>query len=1005
VLALAAPALAQSTNTSTLVVVVVDKTGLAQKGAKISVVDVSTGAARDAVSSDNGSATFSALPITGTYTVKVVKDGFANEERKDVKLRSGETATITVKLSVGAQEAIVVVYGTQLGVRADSQIGRTIDSQEISETPILGRKVSTLPLFNSAFRSGKGIGDLFVNATYFVTAAGSRRTTTTMVDGATDDEGWGRQVPVITMPIGAVAEAAILSNSFNAEYGWTSGPAVNLVTKSGTNAFHGEGLFMARPGKWQERGFSPNEFCPPSITTCKMPTVFNGQPTTLTSIGAVDVPDQLNQVSGTIGGPIVKDRTFFFASADYTRQDRTTALSSALPSFVLDNGSLSYTGEYRQKLVNARVDHKINPNQSLMFRVNYDHFFDTNPQDTVIGTTAPTAARIYTRGGWSTQVNHTAIVSSGLLNEARFVFTNGDPVTEWAAVESGTIYQRTAGSIPFKIGANQVSDLYSRQATFSDTLSWSHANHTFRMGGSLARHMTGGVGNEPGQALLGTFTFLGSGAHATLPIDQLTLADVQNYSQPYSFGAPTAYTLNQWLGVGFIQDTLRARSDLTLDLGLRYDRQSLTQSTKDFAPRIGFGWHPKGNARLAIRGGYGMYYTQVLTNVVAGYIQNGLDGFTTYTATPGQTGFPTCLGINGDTGCSLPLTFSSDPTKAPARNITIVAGKRDYYTTQFPKFGLDFSKVPNYPDQLRNPRSQVMSFGAEREIFRGFTVSADYVHQHWTDLVRTVDLNAPAPFNRTAPGQVRTVAAANATRPITPVTGGVTQINTIMNLGVADYDGLQTLVTYRAIRKLYVAVSYTLSKATNTSEPDGNGIAPNQPDITSLGEQERGPSLLDQRHRAVITVTYQLPYNLTVGTVTQLASARPLNAITGVDNNGDGSATNDRPVINGVVVPKSSFLGTGQQDISIFVEARLKSGRQTVTLRAEGFNLLDHSNLLGRAINTYGDTGTASPSFGQFSGTLQLATQGATSNTTYAIPAFANIDPPRMVQLVLRVTF
>jgi hypothetical protein len=498
---------------------------------------------------------------------------------------------------------------------------------------------------------------------------------------------------------------------------------------------------------------------------------------------------------------------------------------------------------------------------------------------------------------------------------------------------------------------------------------------------------------------------LGRGAPTRPPLDQLTLADVQNYSQPYSFGAPTAYTLNQWLGVGFIQDTLRARSDLTLDLGLRYDRQSLTQSTKDFAPRIGFGWHPKGNARLAIRGGYGMYYTQVLTNVVAGYIQNGLDGFTTYTATPGQTGFPTCLGINGDTGCSLPLTFSSDPTKAPARNITIVAGKRDYYTTQFPKFGLDFSKVPNYPDQLRNPRSQVMSFGAEREIFRGFTVSADYVHQHWTDLVRTVDLNAPAPFNRTAPGQVRTVAAANATRPITPVTGGVTQINTIMNLGVADYDGLQTLVTYRAIRKLYVAVSYTLSKATNTSEPDGNGIAPNQPDITSLGEEERGPSLLDQRHRAVITVTYQLPYNLTVGTVTQLASARPLNAITGVDNNGDGSATNDRPVINGVVVPKSSFLGTGQQDISIFVEARLKSGRQTVTLRAEGFNLLDHSNLLGRAINTYGDTGTASPSFGQFSGTLQLATQGATSNTTYAIPAFANIDPPRMVQLVLRVTF
>src|SRR5262252_4461147 len=154
-LSLAAPALAQSTNTSTLVVVVVDKTGLAQSGAKVSVVDVTTGKARDAVSTDNGTATFSALPITGSYTVTISKDGFATEERKDLVLRSGETATVNVKLNVNSQEAIVVIYGTQIGVRADSQVGRTLNSREIDETPILGRKVSTLPLLNSAFRSGK----------------------------------------------------------------------------------------------------------------------------------------------------------------------------------------------------------------------------------------------------------------------------------------------------------------------------------------------------------------------------------------------------------------------------------------------------------------------------------------------------------------------------------------------------------------------------------------------------------------------------------------------------------------------------------------------------------------------------------------------------------------------------------------------------------------------------------------------------------------------------------
>lgn len=122
----------------------------------------------------------------------------------------------------------------------------------------------------------------------------------------------------------------------------------------------------------------------------------------------------------------------------------------------------------------------------------------------------------------------------------------------------------------------------------------------------------------------------------------------------------------------------------------------------------------------------------------------------------------------------------------------------------------------------------------------------------------TVDLNAPSVFDRTAPGQVRTVAAANATRPILPVNGGVRQVNVIMNLGDADYNALQTNLVYRGHRKMYASLSYTLSKATNTTEPDGNGINPNQSIITRLGEEERGPSVVDQRHRAVVTFNYQL---------------------------------------------------------------------------------------------------------------------------------------------------
>ena len=980
---IAIPVAAQSPNTATMIVVVVDQAGAVVKDAKVSLTNTATGAVREVLSGGDGTATIPGLTLTGTYTVVVSKEGFGNEELKDVLLRSGETATMTVKLLVGSAAAEVTVYGTVEGVRADPQIGRRLDNAQIDETPILGRKASTLPLLNSAFRQAKGTGDLFVNQTYFVTGAGSRRTTTTTLDGANNDEAWGRQTMIATVPLGAIQEMTVLSNAFSSEFGWTAGPALNIVTKSGTNGLHGEGLYMNRPGDMQAKSFSTSNFCPPSVSTCVTPS-------TLSAISPVDVPDTLNQFSGSIGGPIIKDKTFFFAAADYTRQDRTTFLSSTLPAFLLPaDGQLDYTGHYRQTLVDARLDHKLTTNQTLTFRTNVDRFSDDNPQDAVGGTNAPSVARTYARRSITGQVNHTWVVSPYLLNEARFAYLNGDPVTEWSAPTISTTYTR-AGSVPFTIGQSRFSNLFGHQAQLSDTLSWSHGKHYLRFGGSLIHHTSGGFGSEPGTAILGTFTFKNT---TTAPFDQLTLADVQQYTQPINFGIST-YNLSQWLYALFVQDSIHLRRDLTLDLGLRYDRQTLTDGTKNFAPRAGFGWHPGGDSRTSIRGGYGMYYTQIQSNLVASYLVGGLDGLTTYTAIPGQLGFPTCL-----TGSCLPLSFDPKTLPAselPARDITIQAGRRSFYEAQFAKYGLNFDLLPNYPDKLVSPRSQVVSIGAEREVTRGFFVGSDYVHQHWTDLDRTVDLNAPSLFPRTAPGQVRTVAAANATRPILPVNGGVRQVNVLMNLGVADYDGLQTQVSYRGNSHMYAAVSYTLSKATNTTEPDGNGTGSNESNIAGLGEVERAPSFLDQRHRAVITFLYRLPYHITAGTLSQFASSRPFNATTGVDNNGDG-INNDRPVINGQVISRSAFRSTPTSDVGMFVEGSIKTSERTsILLRLEGFNLFNHGNFLGRGQTVYSDTGTANPTFGQFVAVGTAAT---------AIPAFANIDPPRMFQLQVRFIF
>jgi Carboxypeptidase regulatory-like domain/TonB dependent receptor len=975
---------AQSPNTASMIVIVVDQNGAVVKDATVRVVNSATSAEREGMSGSDGSITIPGLSLTGRYSVSVTKEGFSNEEKQDLTLRSGETAALTVTLRVGSEKAEVTVYGTAEGVRANPQIGARLDSPTIDETPILGRKATTLPLLNAAFRQAKGTGDLFVNATYFVTGVGGRRQTTVLLDGGNNDEGWGRQTAIATIPLGAIQEITILSNAFSSEFGWTSGPALNIVTKSGTNEFHGEGILLVRPGGWQAKTFSTKGFCPPSVSTCVTPS-------TLTAINPVDIPDALNQFSGSFGGPIVKDKTFFFATADYTRQNRTAFLSTTLPTFVLPaDGNLAYTGHYRQTLFDGRLDHRFTPNQSFMFRMNLDRFYDDNPQDAVGGTNAPSVARRYTRRSWTAQANHTWVLNSRLLNEVRFAYLHGDPVTLWEAQTLSTTYTR-GGAVPFTIGQSRASDIYSYQTQLADTLSWSHGKHYLRFGGSAIHHVSGGTGSEPGTAILGTFTFRNT---TTAPFGQLTLADVQSYTQPIDFGI-NSYRLPQWLYTAFVQDSIHWRRDLTVDAGLRYDRQTLTDAKLNFAPRLGFGWHPGGDPRLSIRGGYGMYYTQIRSNAVAGYLVNGLDGLTTYTAVSGQTGFPTCL-----TGSCLPLSF--DPrtlpaTQLPARDITIRAGQRAFYQAQFARYGVNFNLLPNYPDKLANPRSQVVSLGAEREFAKGLFFGADFVHQHLSGIDRTVDLNAPAPFDRTAPGQVRTVGTANGTRPILPINGGVRQVNVLMNLGVADYNGLQTQFSYRGHRRLYASVGYTLSKTTNTSEPDGNGIGPNESNLARLGEEERGPSVLDQRHRAVISVSYRFPYNITAGTLTQLASARPFNSTTGVDNNGDG-ANNDRPVIDGRVISKSAFRGTPTSDVSIFVEGRLfRHEQRALLLRLEGFNIFNHGNFLGRGVTTYGDAATAASTFGQFVGGVGTATN--------AIPAFANIDPPRMFQLQARYVF
>ena len=183
--------------------------------------------------------------------------------------------------------------------------------------------------------------------------------------------------------------------------------------------------------------------------------------------------------------------------------------------------------------------------------------------------------------------------------------------------------------------------------------------------------------------------------------------------------------------------TIACGDDLTLDLGIRYDRQTFSDGTKDFAPRLGFGWNPNGDPKTVVRGGYGLYYTMLRGNTDASFTLGGPTGIFTYQATPGQTGFPSCL------SCT-PVAYDQNAAQStlPARNITIRPGMASYYGQFF-----DITKLPGYAGAtFVNPKSQVASIGIERELMPKLFVAVDYVTQHWTGLDRTVDLNAPSLF-------------------------------------------------------------------------------------------------------------------------------------------------------------------------------------------------------------------------------------------------------------------
>ncbi|HET9363468.1 MAG TPA: hypothetical protein VFP71_00630, partial [Candidatus Angelobacter sp.] len=828
-------------------------------------------------------------------------------------------------------------------VRADMpQLGERIGPELVQTLPLLNSRITYLPLVNAANRPAINQGDVFMNEDLFVTNGSGRRQTSFVVDGTTGNDSWGRQTIFSNIPRVAVQEMTVLENAFSAEYGATTGGVVNIVTKTGGPHYHGDLIGLWRPDDISARlsGFTSNSV----------------------SSGNQVVSDSLGQLSAAFSGPIPRmQNTQFFLGGEYSREDRGSGIISPLDPGV-------FVGHYTGWMTFLRLDHQFNQNNSGFLRANTDSFHDTNPNGTVGGNTLPTVDRIFRRRTYTMELGETAVLSPSLLNSVRAQFQLASPITEFDPVVFGTQFVvPIPGAATFTTGTSQSALLLNRQFSVNDTVASTHGRHQLKFGADVVSAHNGGDSKEfGGPIFLGQLTF----KPCTLAVNicettYLTdISNVQSYTQSFGNGD---YTVDDTLWSLFAQDDFHLRSDLTVNLGLRYEQQTFTDARKNFAPRVGFAYDWLHHHNTIIRGGYGIYYAQVVDNAEANYALSGPTGTFNFTAGPGQIGFPTSLS-------AIPLPAFPAGAVAPVRSIYIRPGRASFYNQFF-----DTSVLQGYPDALLNPYSQQWTLGVERQLGQHWVLSVDYVGSHTIKIVRPLDVDPPAPFIRTAQGQTRNAQAANCTRPLwiafyaaagrtcNPAAANPPQpafgvITTDVNDGFVSYNALNLNLSHSFTRRFAMLASYVYSHAIDNVDPDAPGGNPNDPNF--VGAQEVGSAIFDQRHRFVLSGTYNAPFGITIGGINTLGSGFPFNIVTGSNNSGDAGATTDRPVINGAVIGRNTGRGRAIYDFAPFVEKAFSLGENfKAKLRAEAFNVFNHPNFVGY-IGTFGNGNVAPATLG-----------------------------------------
>lgn len=895
---------AQATASSTLQGSVYDSSHASLPKADVTLTNPSSGFTRTQTSSENGAFRFDGL-AAGSYTLTVKAPGFQTAVYDSIVLQVAASSEVNATLQPGQQSSIINVQdAAPLLDTNKTDVGLSITPTEVQNLPLNGRDFANLAFLAPGAKPVNSYDPTKNKIAIFGINGSTGRNVNVTVNGV-DDKDSTVGGPVMQLPLEAVQEFSISTQRFSAANGRSEGAAVNLITKSGSNDFHGSLFLFDRD------------------------TVLNANDYFTEQAGLPTSPYSRQQYGGSVGGPVKKDKLFLFFALERQREQQQLSVSAnALNELTLAKplGAVPVSIialPYNDQRYTGRMDWNITQNQQFSFTYNAQSNNSLNDQSTPLVDS--TAGNFTTNQLILSSATLNSVISPRIVNS----FTAG--YQYWNnLIDSNTRapYVTFPSGAAFGTNPNVPQQSYQAKWQFRDDLSWTHEKHTFRMGFDFVNlpKLGGFFGNT---VLNATFLFDPSTILANPTLYP------QGFSTPGLIGALTGSNGNPYfatkdgkmLGL-FFQDDYKITRRLNLSLGLRWDKdynlnggntqsQSLTyqalkkigspyagalpqNDNRDFSPRIGFAYDITGSGHHLIRGGYGIYYGQIFQNIplFTEQQENPIIYTGTLNLNSAGAGDPKASVVPGTNGILLSnYRYGVDPLPVvplPAAGV-LPAGSTGRLLN------------PAY----HNPYNQEFNLAYSWQLSPNDVIEIEGIHSLALRESKRVNINAKDPVTG-----LRPLAASFAAAGVP----ALAQIVVESSVGRSRYDALNISYRRRMTKNFSINTNYVRSRALAYTGSNGafNNASPN-PNLL-FSKSELGPTPNDEPHRWVFSGIYQAPWGIQFAPIIQWASGRPFNPTEGSDFYGFGGG-------NGTwraVVPTAN--PTNYRATAAYTAAQLKAG-------------------------------------------------------------------------------